>query len=193
MAKDLQVYAADRIGELLDVKGFADVDDVINEVENLEDDFDAESYCPYYSQQDEILRDYERDFGGDAEDIVGERTFKATEWQEAKTAYAYAVAYMAFSHYFAEAKTELVNGIREFADDVARELEFDGELKIQVTSRCSHGWAAHNRELADGTMVFESGQLDGCNGMEVKIGGVWVSCCIDPTTPKDEDEENDEQ
>lgn len=188
MARDMQVYAQDRIGELLDVKGFADVDDVVSQIEDLEDDFDGDSYCPYYTQQDEVIRDYGRDFGDDAEDILGEQTYKATDWQRAKTAYAYAIAYTAFSSYFAEAKREFIEGIEEFADDVARELKFDGEVRVSLASSCALGWASHNRELEDGTMVFESRQLDGCNGMERKIGGVWVSCVIDPTANAEEDD-----
>lgn len=183
---DLQRYASDRIGELLDVKGFADVDDVVSQVEDLEDDFDGESYCPYYHEQDEVISEYEQEFGDDAEDICGEQTYKASDWQRAKTAYAYAVAYTAFSHYFSQAKRELVEGVEEFRDDAARELGYDGEVLVCVNSSCLHGWAAHDRELVDGTMIFESRQLDGCNGMERKIGGVWVSCCIDPSAPAEE-------
>lgn len=180
MARDMQVYAADRLGELLNVKGFADIDDVIQQVEDLEDDFDAESYCPYYSQQDEVIRDYESDFGREAEDITGDATYKAEDWQQAKTAYAYALAWVAHSHYFAEAKSELIDGLGEFADDVRRELDWDEDVHVQVSNSCQHGWASHDRELEDGTMIFESRQLDGCNGVDRKIGGVWVSCCINP-------------
>ena len=183
---DLQDYAFTRIGELLDIKGFQDVDDVLRAIDDLEDDFDAESYCPYYSQQDDVIREYETDFWQDAEEITSGKTYKATEWQEAKTDYAYAIAYCAFSQYFATAKQDLKDAIEEFASDAARELNFDDDLKIQVNTRCSHGWAAHDRELEDGTMIFESRQLDGCNGAERGINGIWVSCCFEPTAENTE-------
>lgn len=184
--KDIQQHAYDRISEILDFKGFQDADDVLNAIENLEDNFDAESYCPYYSQQDEVIRDYEDEFWRDAEEITGGKTYTATQWQEAKTDYAYAIAYLAFSHYFAIAKDELKEAIEEFIADVDREFSPDEEIRIQVNNSCLHGWAAHDRELSDGTMIFESRQLDGCNGMERDINGVWVSCCFEPNTKPDE-------
>jgi len=39
-------------------------------------------------------------------------------------------------------------------------------------------------------MVFESKQLDGCNGLAREIGGVWVSCCIDPSKTTEEETAN---
>lgn len=177
---DLEQHAYDRIAETIDIKGFQDPDDVLRAIDDLEEDFDAESYCPYYSQQDEVIRDYERDFGEEAEDICSGTEYKASDWQQAKTAYAYAIAYCAFTSYFYRAKEAIKESIEEFVDDVNRELEPTDEVQIQITTRCTYGWAAHDRELSDGTMIFESRQLDGSNGMERNINGIWVSTCFEP-------------
>jgi hypothetical protein len=171
--RDMQQYAQDRLAEL--------VSDAIQAVENEEGDFDAESYCPYYAQQVACINDYESDFGDDAEDICGDQTFKATEWQQAQTAYAYAIAYCAFSSHFADAKKELIEVLESFEDLAQSTLKTSEEIMVQLSMSCSLGWAAHNRELEDGTMVFESGQLDGCNGIELEVSGVWVSCVVNPS------------
>lgn len=178
MARDMQNYASTRLAELLDVRGFMKPYDVIRDIERLDDDFDGDSYCPYYSQQDEVIDELDREFGQQAEDMGG-GTYTAADWRKAKTEYAYALAWVAFSHYFEEAKRELIEGIEEFVEDAERELDVE-DVQIQINYRCLHGWAAHDRELSDGTMIFESRQLDGCNGMERQIGNAWVSCCITP-------------
>lgn len=184
----LQEYAENRLAEELVyvVTGFVTIADAVSAVEDIESNFDAESYCPYYHEQDDVLSDYESDYGVDAEDITNGVEYAASDWQSAKTAYVYAVAYCAHESFFSAAKTELVEGLEEFESDVQSELKFDGELKVQLSTSCNHGWAAHDRELADGTMIFESKQLDGCNGMERKIGETWVSCCFDPTATEHE-------
>lgn len=183
--RDMKEYAEIQLAEsvVYDVTGFLDVNDVVSAIEDIESEFDGDSYCPYYSQQDDVINDYEREFGNDAEDICGDKQYSATDWQQAKTAYAYAIAYTAFGYYFSEAKQELIDGIQEFIVDVDIELgTVNNTPHIQLNSSCTHGWASHDRELSDGTMVFESGQLDGSNGMERQIGSVWVSCCVDRAT-----------
>ena len=181
MARDLEQYAQDALADSVTdaCKGFMDAADAISAVEDVESEFDGDSYCPYYSQQDDVVNEYERDFGSDAEDLIGETTYKATEWQEAKTAYAYAIAYAAYSSYFSTAKQELIEAVEEFAGDAQTELELEDRPQVTFSTTCTHGWAAHNRELSDGTMIFESRQLDGCNGMAREIGSVWISCCVD--------------
>ena len=185
--QDLQSYAQDALTESLayNLKGFQDVADVVSAVEGEEPEFDGDSYCPYYSQQVEVISRYESDFGDEAEDLSGEDTYKASDWQKAQTAYAYGIAFAGFAHYFEKAKQELTEGLEEFGSDAQSELEAD-EIKVQITNDCPHGWASHDRELEDGTMIWESGQLDGCNGMAREVCGLWVSCCIDQS--KDEEE-----
>lgn len=185
--RDLQTYAMDALAELVsyECKGFMDSDDVISTIEGLESDFNGDSYCPYYSQQGEVISRYEREFGQDAEDICGDQEYKAADWQQAQTAYAYAIAYTGFNHYFETAKTELVEAVEEFVSDMQTELDTDCD-RIELSMTCTLGWAAHDRELSDGTMIFESGQLDGCNGIARQVNGTWISSVIDPT-PKSEE------
>jgi hypothetical protein len=97
MARDVEQYAQDALAHLaLDAcNGYTEISDAVSEMEDLEPEFDCDSYCPYYSQQDEVVSQYEGEFGRDAEDLTGETTCKADEWQQAKTAYAYAIAYVA--------------------------------------------------------------------------------------------------
>lgn len=171
------------------VKGFQSVRDAVSAVEDIEHEFDGDSVCPYYTQQSQVIDDYEREFGSEAEDVCDSgMTYKASEWQQAQTAYAYAVAYAAYSHYFETAKQELIDALEEFESDAQRELDTEETIDVQLSTSCSHGWAAHDRELSDGTMIFESRQLDGCNGMESNINGIWISCCFEPKT-EDESEE----
>lgn len=182
MVRDMELYAQDALADSVTevCKGFMDSDDAISAIEDLEPEFDGDSYCPYYSQQVDVIDGYEREFGSEAEDLCdGGQTFKASEWQQAQTAYAYAVAFAAHNSYFETAKRELIEAAEEFAQDAVTELELDDTPQIQITMSCAHGWAAHDRELEDGTMIFESRQLDGCNGMARKIGSVWISCCVD--------------
>jgi hypothetical protein len=188
---EMQEYAQNALAEKIsyELTGFMDPNDAESAIEDLENDFDGDSYCPYYSQQEEVIRELESDFWRDAEDICDSgQTYKASEFQQAQTAYAYALAYTAFNHYFSMAKQEVIDAISEFVDDTQSELETQQDIRIQFSSSCTHGWAAHNRELEDGTMIFESGQLDGCNGLARQVAGVWMSCCIDPQSePKEED------
>jgi hypothetical protein len=183
--QDLKGYAEDSLAELVayNITGFVEISDAISTIEDLEEEFDGDSYCPYYSQQEDVIVRYESDFGREAEDICdGGTTYKASEYQQAATAYAYAIAYCGFQSYFQAAKDELVEVLEEFESDAQGELKTDEEIQVLLTTHCPHGWAAHDRELTDGTMIWESGQLDGCNGMAKTASGVWISCCITPIT-----------
>ena len=68
----------------------------------------------------------------------------------------------------------------EVLSEAQSELKTEQEIQVRLTSDCPHGWTAHDRELEDGTMIWKSGQLDGCNGMAQNVAGVWISCCITP-------------
>ena len=190
MARDLQQYATDALAEAVvyACTGFTAIDDATREIEDIEPEFDGESYCPYYRQQVDVIAAYESEFGGKATEITGDSTYKAEDWQQAQTAYAYAVAYAAHNSYFEAAKLELIEGLEEFKADAVSELELDDTPEIRLSMTCTHGWAAHDRELANGTMVFDSKQLDGCNGLAREIGGLWVSCCVDPAAKVAEEE-----
>ena len=91
------------------------------------------------------MNDYEREFGDEAEDLDGGQTYKAGDWQKAKTAYAYAITDVAMRRYAETAKEELTEGIEEFVDDTQRELELDEEPEIQFTAQCPHGRIERHR------------------------------------------------
>ena len=88
------------------------------------------------------------------------------------------LAYAAFSALFEAAKSDLSERLTDFADYLTDEHDIEPEITISMS--CPHGWAPHTRELEDGTMLFESGQLDGCNGACVEVGGCWLSVCWTP-------------
>ena len=180
---NLATYAQDVVNEEITsaVQGFMSVEDVISAVEDTKPNFDGDSFCPYYRQQVDVIAQYESEYGDDAEEFTDGQMFKVAGWQQAQTAYAYAIGYAGFSQLASIAKIEFVDALNEFEDDAREVLGFDddGEIKIQVTGASSFGWASHDRELTDGTMLFESGQLDGCNGIEREINGIWVSTCVE--------------
>ena len=179
--KDLQKYTENRFaGQVTsEIERFVAVSNTICAIERMEGVFYADSYCLYYHEQDAVIREYESEFGSEAEDMCDAgQTYKASEYRQAATAYAYAIAYCGFVHYFRKSKEELIEALEEFGAAAARELEYDGEIKVQITRQCPHGWASHDRELEDGTMVWRFGQLDGYNGMARAVAGVWISCCI---------------
>ena len=163
-------------------------DDLRHEIETLDHDFDFDSFAPYTHQEDDVISDLEKKYWQDAEDICEDKTYKATEWEEARRAYAAALAYSAYSSIWEQTKHELIEAIEEFESD-AQDFGCD-DPAISLSLSCPHGWAAHNREDADGTMYFESRQLDGCNGLAREVSGVWLSVCFTPNaeTPEAESE-----
>ena len=184
--KDLKEYAQSQLAEQVSysVTGFNDIADTVSSIEDEEPEFDGDSYCPYYHEQADVIANYESEFGKDACEFDGEAKYKASEFQQAQTAYAYAVAQLGFDSFFNAAKQELIDAIEEFETDAQSQLETDQHILLQLSTACQHGWASHNRELSNGTMIFESRQLDGCNGMEREINGIYISCCIDPANEK---------
>lgn len=182
MARDLEQYAEDRVTEELNgEKGTSE--DLTATIERLEHDFDFDSFAPYTSEEDDILSDYEKEHYQEAEELLGDRQYKATEWAEAKRAYVGAVAYAAFSSIFEQTKTDLTEAIEEFSSDAAELSGLDPEISISMT--CPHGWAAHNREN-DGALIWESTQLDGCNATSKQIGELWLTHTWTPEPKPDE-------
>jgi hypothetical protein len=153
-------------------------DDLRHEIEQLEHDFDFDSFAPYTHEETELISELEQEYWRDAEDLCGETTYKATEWEAARRAYASALAYTAYSSIWEQIKQELTEAIEQFESD-ALDSGCDAPV-MSLCSYCLHGWAAHDREDEDGTMFFESRQLDGCNGLARQSSGVWLSVCFVP-------------
>jgi uncharacterized protein YukE len=180
MARDLEQHAKDRAAELM--HGRLDTLSALkSEIEDLEEDYDGDSYAPYYNQKEELIRAYERDFGSDAEDLCDQgQTFKAPDYLQAMGAYADAIGYSAFQSYLSEAKQEFSDALDEIEGALSeRELDTD-EYRVTVSSSDPFEWSAHNREQETGNghtlCVHESGQLDGLNGISMCVwDGLWLS------------------
>ena len=175
---DIRERVANDLAEQLSGKK-GSADDLRHEIEQLEHDFDFDSFAPYSHEENDIINDLEKEYWRDAEDIVGDKTYKATEWEEARRAYASALAYTAYSSMWQQAKDELIEVIEQFEED-AQDSHCPDTPEISLSLSCTHGWSAHDREDADGTMYWESGQLDGCNGLAQQVNGVWMSVCFTP-------------
>jgi len=160
--------------------------DLRHEIEHLDHDFDFDSFAPYTHQEDDVISELEKEYWRDAEDICGDKTYKATEWEEARRAYASALAYTAYSSLWEQTKQEFIEAIEQFESD-AQDSGCD-DPQISLALSCIHGWASHDREDEDGTMYFESRQLDGCNGLARQFSGLWMSVCFTPNATEAEAE-----
>jgi hypothetical protein len=154
-------------------------DDLRHEIEQLDHDFDFDSFAPYRHQEDDVISELEKEYWRDAEDICGDKTYNATEWEDARRAYAGALAFTAYSSIWEQNKHDLIEAIEQFESD-ALDSKCPDTPEISLSLSCMHGWASHDREDSDGTMYFESGQLDGCNGLARQAEGVWMSVCFTP-------------
>jgi len=175
---DILQYVKNELSESLSGKT-GSAADLRHEIEHAEHNFDFDSFAPYTHQENDVISDLEKEYWQDAEDICGDKTYKATEWEDARRAYAGALAYTAYSSLWEQTKQELIEEIEQFESD-ASDFGCDDPV-ITLSLSCLHGWAAHNREDADGTMYFESRQLDGCNGLAKKTDcDLWLSACFTP-------------
>lgn len=187
MGRDIQEYAQNQISEALNGETGTS-EDLISIVENLDGDFDLDSFAPYTSEEDDILCEYESEHWQEAKELLGEQTYTADDWSSAKRAYVGAVAYAAFSSIFSQEKQELIETIEEFSSEASDLSGLD--VEISVSHSCPHGWASHDREDSDGTMYWESKQLDGCNAISRKVGELWLT---HTWTPQPETEEQTAQ
>ncbi len=166
--------------------------DLRHAIERLEHDFDFDSFAPYTHEETDIINDLEKEYWRDAEDICGDKTYKATEWEEARRAYAAALAYTAYSSVWEQTKEELIEAVEQLESDAMDSGCPDTPI-ISLSLSCPHGWASHDREDEDGTMYFESRQLDGCNGLAREFVGVWLSACFTPSATPKADAESEAQ
>ena len=133
----------------------------------------ADSACIYTSACLDIISEYERE-APDAEDMTGGDTYKAADWQQAMTAYAYAVAYTVISRNV----HSLLEEIEQAADDLRDAAEAHGledPADPRISANCPHGWAVHDREDAAGTHFWTEGNLEGCRAVARKVAGIWLS------------------
>ena len=133
----------------------------------------ADIACIYTHACLDIIGDYERE-APDAEDMTGGDTYKAADWQQAMCAYAYAVAYTVIS----QNVRSLIDDIEQAADDLRDAAEAHGledPADPRISSDCPHGWAAHDREDAEGTCFWTEGNLEGCRAVVRKVAGIWLS------------------
>jgi len=177
MTRDIRERVTSDLAEQLSGKQ-GSAADLRYEIERLEHDFDFDSFAPYSHEEIDVINDLEKEYWRDAEDICGDKTYKATEWEEARRAYAGALAYTAYSSIWQQTKQELIEAIEQFESDAMDSGCNDPIISLSLA--CVHGWASHNREDEDGTMYFTSGQLDGCNGLARESVGVWLSVCFVP-------------
>src|SRR5258708_23276862 len=88
VGSDLAEQLSGKVGSAADLR---------HEIETLEHDFDFDPFAPYTHQEDDVISDLEKVYWRDAEDICGRKTYHATEWEEARRAYAGALPYTAHS------------------------------------------------------------------------------------------------
>lgn len=133
-----------------------------------------------YANAESIIDRYERE-AGDVEDFG--QSFKASEYLQAMTAYAYAVATAVLWSEIADIESDLETARESLGDEWGRlypDADCLADCDIRVTgAECPYGWAAHDYEndTSDGkssVMVWKSGQLDGGNGMAVQCGRIWL-------------------
>lgn len=140
----------------------------------------ADSACIYTSACLDIISDYEREADG-AQEMTSGQTYEAADWQQAMTAYAYAVAYTVISRNV----HSLLEEIEEAADDLRDAAEAHGledPADPRISSDCPHGWAAHDREDAAGTHFWTEGNLEGCRAVARKVADIWLSYTWTPKT-----------
>lgn len=134
---------------------------------------EADTVCIYQHWCEQIIHDYENEYGDDADDMGG--TFTAGQWREAMTAYAYGIARAALSCMIEHNLKEIEEAADELSD-MAAELAGDdwtGDLAISAT--CPHGWAPHDKEDEDGTHHWSPAHLEGCRAIAREVRGVWLS------------------
>lgn len=161
--KDLKIESADFFDELRD-----DAADQIGT--------EADNACTYYAQCMEIIQRYESEYGDQAADMSDPGAeFKASDWQKAMVAYAYGIAHCAIGGAVNESIDELV----EAYELLVAEVPDDVEVPVTLDSDCPHGWAAHDRETAEGVMIWH--RLEGeVEARSIHCGGFYLTATWTP-------------
>lgn len=175
--RDIASRVHDDLAERLSGKS-GSADDLRSEIERLDSDFDFDSHYPYSSQESELINELEVEYWREAQDLADcGQEFRPSQWEQARRSYAAALAFTAYSSLWEQAKTELTEVIEKFECEC---IDAGCESPvISLSLSCAHGWASHDRETQDGTMLWISRRLDGCNGLAREISGLWLSVCFD--------------
>ena len=161
----------------------------------------------YYAEADDIINEHESTHWRDAEDITSGQTFDASDWLQAKMAYANALYYCAQSAQIEADLDEIEERIELFRDECEAigqgcdpdAATFDGD--------CAYGWEAHNYETAEGVMVwgapnphdstnnYNPHKLEGeLYAISFKLtDGLWLNLAWTPEAEEEEDEDEDEE
>ena len=180
----IQEYAQSELTESLLGNPPETADNLKQRIEDAADEatFDLDAYAPYTSQEIELIEDEEREFWQEAEAFLSqEKEYTASQWEEARRAYAAAIGYAAFSHHIHAAKDELIEAIDDMTNDDA--LADVKEPKFDVSRSCTHGWAPHDRESEDGTHYWAA-QLEGCKAIAKQVCGIWLTITWTPKHAK---------
>jgi hypothetical protein len=184
---NLEQRASDMLAEIAGDKFDADeIRDGLSERAHEE----ADNACIYYHHAQTIIQDYESQSGLNESDLGGE--YRADQWQEAMTAWAYEIACAVLT----EESEKALKAVEEHADALCDAVadHDDNEAPdpddLRVSIDCPHGWAAHDKENAVGICYWISRQLDGCNALAVDVGPFWLSYTWEPEQ-EDEDEADD--
>jgi len=145
----------------------------------------ADRACIYFSECEKIIDEYETHHYADPDSYgADEGEFSASQWRDAMQRYAYFIAVSVLERLLHDALDEIEEAAEELVDTI-NELRGDEEgqpghdepievANLKASIDCPYGWAAHSRELSDGTHIWEHGQLDGLNGAAVVSTGVWL-------------------
>lgn len=188
---DLEDLAAIAVGEIAAQQKSLDIDSLRDEASDRAHE-EADNACIYTHHCLTLLQDYEsRPEAPNESDMGGE--FRADQWSEAMTAWAYEVAAAVLNSEMSEA----VDALEETRDALLAALgeepslqdDMPEESDLRVSFDCPHGWAPHDREDADGICYWSEPHLEGCRALAVKDPktGVWLSYTWTPE-PADEDE-----
>lgn len=157
----------------------------------------AESRLIYAADEQRVIDEYEtHEYAPDTADIdesAGSMTYSASQWQEARSAYAHAIAVAVLERLLEEA-VEHIEESAGLLPVIAARLGADpdeAEGALTVWQENPHGWAAHSAEGEDEETglyyyAFTHGQLDGLNGVATEVEGAWLSIVWSPTTKEEE-------
>jgi hypothetical protein len=138
----------------------------------------TESACIYYSSCLKIIDRYESDDRADPDALGDEGAHKPSQWRDAMSAYAYAIAYTVIG---CEAEN-LLSELEHCQSVLAHAGAPDVGVAPRLSRSCPHGWAPHDREDSDGVYYWRPAELEGCHAIAIRAEcGLWLSYTWTPT------------